>query len=80
MKPLLIVAGSVQYAGVSRVTIVAACERPEIRHMRVGRRPAIRLTPEWIDALLGRHARDSKDRRTIGHTPVSVDLVSEATS
>jgi excisionase family DNA binding protein len=80
MKAWFIVAGAAQYARVSRDTICAACERREIRHARVGRGRAIQLTPEWIDAWLARPVRESEDRRTIGRAPVSVDLVSEATS
>ncbi len=45
------------YAGVSRDTIYTACERNELRHVRVGGRRAIRLNPEWIDEWLERFAR-----------------------
>ena len=45
------------YAGVSRDTIYTACERGELRHVRVGGRRSIRLRVEWIDAWLERHAR-----------------------
>jgi hypothetical protein len=80
MKAWLTVAGAAQYASARRDTIATACERREIGHAQVGRGRAIRLTPEWIDPRLERHARDSEDRRTIGRTPMSVDLVSEAKS
>ena len=63
MKTWLTVAEGAAYSGVSRDTIYTACERREIRHVRVGRR-AIRLKPEWIDAWLERHARCGNWRTT----------------
>jgi excisionase family DNA binding protein len=80
MKAWLTVAEAAQFAGVSRDTIYTACERREIRQVRVGGRRAIRLRPEWIDAWLERHALDALDRHTAGRTPSSVDVRSEATS
>jgi len=38
-----------EYAGVRRDTIYTACERREIRHVRIGGRRSIRLKREWID-------------------------------
>ena len=57
MKTWLTVAEGAAYAGVSRDTIYTACERRELRHVRVHGRRAIRLKPEWIDAWLERHAQ-----------------------
>jgi excisionase family DNA binding protein len=42
MKTWLTVAEAAQYAGVSRDTIYAACERRDVNHARVGGRRAIR--------------------------------------
>jgi excisionase family DNA binding protein len=57
MKTWLTVAEGAAYSGVSRDTIYTACERRELRHVRVHGRRAIRLKPEWIDAWLERHTR-----------------------
>ena len=62
MKTWMTVVEGAEYAGVSRD--YTACERKEIRHARVGRRRAIRLKPEWIDAWLERHAPGVLDRQT----------------
>ena len=56
-SPWLTVAGAAGYATLSRDTIYTACERGELRHVRVGGRRAIRLRSEWIDAWLERYAR-----------------------
>jgi len=80
MKVWLTVAEAAQYAGVSRDTIYTACERREIRQVRVGGRRAIRLKPEWIDAWLERHVLDARDPRLVGRTPLSVEVHSEARS
>ena len=50
MRTWFTVTQAAEYAGVSRDTIYTACERHEIRQVRIGGRRAIRLTPEWIDA------------------------------
>jgi excisionase family DNA binding protein len=57
MKTWLTVSEGAEYAGVSRDTIYTACERGELRHVRIGGRRSIRLKPEWIDAWLERHVR-----------------------
>jgi excisionase family DNA binding protein len=44
------------HANVSRDTIYTACERNELRHVRIGGRRAIRLRAEWIDEWLNRFA------------------------
>ena len=57
MKTWLAVAEGAKYFGVSRDTIYIPCERAELRRARIGRRRAIRLKPEWVDAWLERHTR-----------------------
>ena len=80
MKLWLNVREGAEYAGVCRDTIYTACERREIRQVRVGGRRAIRLKPEWIDAWLERHVLDARDLRMVGRTPLSVGVQSEVTS
>ncbi len=46
-----------EYSGLSSDTIYTACERGELRHVRVGGRRTIRIRAEWIDAWLERHAQ-----------------------
>ena len=60
IRAWLTVAEAVQYAAVSRDTIYTACERGELRHVRVGGRRSIRLRAEWIDAWLERGAREPR--------------------
>lgn len=67
MKPWLNVGEAAEYAGLSRDTIYTACERKELRHVRVGGRRSIRLKPEWIDAWLERHARGASGQHDAGH-------------
>jgi excisionase family DNA binding protein len=50
------VADAAHYAALGVDTIYTACERGELRHVRVGGRRAIRLRAEWIDEWLERHA------------------------
>ena len=69
MKNWLNVAEAAEYSGCSRDTIYTACERAEIRHVRIGGRRAIRLKAEWIDAWLERHTRGAQHA---GTRPVSV--------
>jgi excisionase family DNA binding protein len=71
MKPWLNVREGAEYAGLSRDTIYTACERKELRHVRVGGRRSIRLKPEWIDAWLERHASGVQDRHGETHAGVS---------
>ncbi len=66
MKSWLKVGEGAEYANVSRDTIYTACERGELRSVRVSGRRAIRLRPAWIDAWLERHAPDVQDNRRIG--------------
>lgn len=60
MKPWLTVGEGADYANVSRDTIYTACERKELRHVRISGRRTIRLKPMWIDAWLEQHAREPK--------------------
>jgi excisionase family DNA binding protein len=60
MKPWLTVGEGAEYANVSRDTIYTACERKELRHVRISGRRMIRLKPVWIDAWLEQHAREPK--------------------
>jgi excisionase family DNA binding protein len=55
-KPWLTVEDAASHAAVSQDTIYTACERGELRHVKVGGRKAIRLRAEWIDGWLERHA------------------------
>jgi excisionase family DNA binding protein len=57
ITPWLTVADAARHAGVSKDTIYTACERGELRHVRIGGRRAIRLRAAWIDEWLERHAR-----------------------
>jgi excisionase family DNA binding protein len=55
-KTWLTVQDAATYAAVSSDTIYTACERAELRHVKVGGRKAIRFRSEWIDEWLERHA------------------------
>ena len=57
MKLWLNVGDAAEYAGVCRDTIYTACERREIRHVRIGGRRSIRLKREWIDDWYERGVR-----------------------
>ena len=46
------------YTGVCDDTIYSACERGELRHVRIGGRRVIRLRREWVDEWLERFSRD----------------------
>ena len=69
MKPWLNVSEAAEYAGVSRDTIYAACERGTLRHTRIDGRRSIRLKPEWIDAWLEQHARGTIMARMVTQSP-----------
>ena len=60
MRTWLNVSEAAEYAGVSRDTIYTACERKELRHVRISGRRTIRLKPVCIDAWLEQHAREPK--------------------
>jgi excisionase family DNA binding protein len=51
------VAEAAGYANLSADTIYTACERGELRHVRVGGRRSIRTRPQWIDIWLEKHTR-----------------------
>jgi excisionase family DNA binding protein len=63
MKNWLTVSEAAEYSGVSRDTIYTACERGELRHVRIGGRRSIRVKPTWIDEWLERHARGAQLER-----------------
>ena len=56
-KTWLTVGEGAEHACVSRDTVYTACERGELRHVRIGGRRSIRLRSEWIDAWLEQYAR-----------------------
>ena len=68
MKAWLTVGEGADYANVSRDTIYTACERKELRHVRISGRRTIRLRPIWIDAWLEEHATAPTSARTPAHT------------
>lgn len=59
VSPWLTVQDAARYASISTDLIYAACERNELRHVRVCGRRSIRVRAEWIDRWLERHARGS---------------------
>ena len=67
MKAWLTVGEGADYANVSRDTIYTACERKELRHVRISGRRTIRLRPMWIDAWLEEHATAPTSARTSAH-------------
>jgi excisionase family DNA binding protein len=54
----LTVGEAAKYAKVASDTIYDACERGELRHVRIGGRRAIRLRAAWIDAWLEANIRE----------------------
>jgi excisionase family DNA binding protein len=56
-KTWLTVGQSAEHAGVSKDTVYTACERGQLRHVRIGGRRSIRLRAEWIDAWLEQYTR-----------------------
>lgn len=64
MKPWLTVGEAADYANVSRDTIYTACERRELRHVRISGRRTIRLKPAWLDAWLEQHAQEPQGARS----------------
>jgi excisionase family DNA binding protein len=64
MKPWLTVGEGAEYANLSRDTIYTACERHELRHVRISGRRTIRLKAVWIDAWLEQHAREPRVARS----------------
>lgn len=72
MKLWLNVAEGAEHASVSRDTIYTACERRELRHIRIGGRRTIRLKREWIDEWFERHARGGARSALAGRDPAAV--------
>ena len=54
-SPWLDVKAAAARASLSADTIYTACERRELRHVKIGGRRNIRVRPEWIDAWLEAH-------------------------
>jgi excisionase family DNA binding protein len=54
-KTWLTVHEAAAHANVCRDTIYDACERGDLRHVRVSGRRAIRMRVEWIDEWLARY-------------------------
>ena len=57
MRAWLNVGEAAEYAGVCKDTIYTACERNELRHVRIGGRRCIRMRPIWLDEWYERNAR-----------------------
>ena len=72
MKLWLNVSEGAEYAGVCRDSIYTACERGELRHIRISGRRAIRLKREWIDAWFERHTRETRSAQSAGVGPTHV--------
>ena len=53
MRAWLNVGEAAEYAGVCKDTIYTACERNELRHVRIGGRRCIRVRPVWLDEWYG---------------------------
>lgn len=71
MKLWLNVTEGAEYASVSRDTIYTACERRELRHIRISGRRTIRLKREWIDEWFERHARGGLRPTSAGSGPTA---------
>ena len=59
MRAWLNVGEAAEYAGVCKDTIYTACERNELRHVRIGWRRCIRVHPVWLDEWFERNTRHS---------------------
>jgi len=57
MRAWLNVGEAAEYAGVCKDTIYTACERSELRHVRIGGRRCIRVRPAWLDEWYERNTR-----------------------
>jgi len=62
-SPWMTVAVAARYAAVSTDLIYLACERNELRHVRIGGRRSIRVRVEWIDAWLERFGQGGEAKR-----------------
>ncbi|MCC6162110.1 MAG: helix-turn-helix domain-containing protein [Acidobacteria bacterium] len=63
MRTWLTVGEGADYANVSRDTIYTACERHELRHVRISGRRTIRLRAVWVDEWMEQHARNPRGAR-----------------
>jgi len=57
MRTWLNVSDAAEYAGVCKDTIYTACERSELRHIRIGGRRCIRVKVAWLDEWFERNTR-----------------------
>ena len=57
MRTWLNVGEAAEYAGVCKDTIYTACERSELRHVRIGGRRCIRMKAAWLDEWFERNTR-----------------------
>lgn len=57
MRAWLNVGEAAEYAGVCKDTIYTACERNELRHVRIGGRRCIRMKAVWLDEWYERNTR-----------------------
>ncbi|HTU99849.1 MAG TPA: helix-turn-helix domain-containing protein [Luteitalea sp.] len=57
MRAWLNVGEAAEYAGVCKDTIYTACERNELRHVRIGGRRCIRMKAAWLDEWFERNTR-----------------------
>ena len=57
MRAWLNVGEAAEYAGVCKDTIYTACERNELRHVRIGGRRCIRMKAVWLDEWFERNTR-----------------------
>ena len=80
MRLWMNVAEGADYAGVCADLIDDACAARRIHHIRVGGRRAIRLTREWIDEWLERHAVAAQVERSPLAAAVSVGARTEVRS
>ncbi|ODS54084.1 MAG: hypothetical protein ABS36_11600 [Acidobacteria bacterium SCN 69-37] len=63
MRTWLTVGEGADHANVSRDTIYTACERHELRHVRISGRRTIRLRAAWVDEWMEQHARNPRGAR-----------------
>ena len=59
MRAWLNVGEAAEYAGVCKDTIYTACERSELRHVRIGGRRCIRMKAAWLDEQFEGHMRST---------------------
>lgn len=69
MRAWLNVGEAAEYAGVCKDTIYTACERSELRHVRIGGRRCIRMKAAWLDEWFERNTRHAPSTGS-GSAPV----------